>query len=145
MKLTENFALLEFERSDTARQHNIDNKVPETVLPNVRKLAEFLQELRDKLGTRITISSGYRSMPLNRLVGGAGMSQHTQGLAADIHAKGFTAEELFQKIIELDLDYDQVIQEFGRWVHVSVSLDKPRKQKIRATKNSAGKTVYTTV
>lgn len=145
MKLTENFALIEFERSDTAKANKIDNSVPKELHNNAKRLAEFLQELRDALGVRIYVTSGYRCMPLNRLVGGAAMSAHAECLAADIHAQDHTPEQLFQKIIELDLDYDQVIQEFDRWVHVGLSTSKPRKQKLRATKNSAGKTVYTPV
>lgn len=145
-KLTANFRLSEFERSDTATQHKIDNSVPAALLPNVQRLAEFLQELRDKLGfKRIDISSGYRGDALNRMVGGVTTSSHSKGLAADISVPGLTAEELFQAIIKSGVEFDQVIQEFGRWVHVGLATGKPRGEKLRATKNSANKTVYTLV
>lgn len=143
-QLTPNFKLSEFERSDTAIQHGIDNSVPKALVPNIQRLAEFLQELREKLGgKRITISSGYRGDALNRMVGGVSTSSHSKGLAADISVSGMTTEELFQFIINSGLKYDQVIQEFGRWVHVGLSSGEPRGQKLRATKNSANKTVYT--
>lgn len=143
-QLTPNFKLSEFERSDTAAQHGIDNSVPAKLLPNVQRLAEFLQELREKLGgKRINISSGYRGEALNRMVGGVTTSSHSQGLAADISVSGLTTEQLFQAVIDSGLPYDQVIQEFGRWVHVGLSTGKPRGQKLRATKNSSNKTVYT--
>ena len=145
-QLTANFRLSEFERSDTATEHKIDNSVPAAVLPNVKRLAEFLQELRDKQGfKRVLISSGYRGDALNRMVGGVSTSSHSLGLAADISVPGMTAEELFQAVIKSGLQFDQVIQEFGRWVHVGLSTGKPRGEKLRATKNSAGKTVYTLV
>lgn len=144
-QLTQNFTLAEFERSDTARAQGIDNSVPKALLPNVQRLAEFLQELRDALGKRIIISSGYRGDTLNRMVGGVTSSAHSHGLAADISVPGMSPEELFQAIIKLDLGYDQVIQEFDKWVHVGLSVGKPRKQRLRATKNSAKKTVYTQV
>lgn len=142
-QLTANFKLSEFERSDTAIEHGIDNSVPKELLPNVQRLAEFLQKLRDHLGKRVTISSGYRGDKLNRMVGGVTTSSHSQGLAADISVSGLTTEQLFQAVIASGLEYDQVIQEFGRWVHVGLSTGKPRGQKLRATKNSANKTVYT--
>jgi zinc D-Ala-D-Ala carboxypeptidase len=145
-QLTANFRLSEFERSETATQLNIDNSVPTALLPNVKKLAEFLQKLRDKLSLkRIDISSGYRSAALNKMVGGVTTSSHSEALAADISVPGMTTEELFQAICDSGLEFDQVIQEFGRWVHVGLSTGKPRKQKLRATKNSANKTVYTIV
>lgn len=145
-QLTANFRLSEFERSETATQHGIDNSVPDALLPNVKRLAEFLQELRDTLNLkRIVISSGYRGVALNKMVGGVTTSSHSQALAADISVPGMTTEELFQAICNSGLEFDQVIQEFGRWVHVGLSTDKPRGQKLRATKNSAQKTVYTLV
>ncbi|MNQ34129.1 Peptidase M15 [compost metagenome] len=145
-QLTANFRLSEFERSETATQHGIDNSVPVALLPNIKRLAEFLQELRDTLNLkRIVISSGYRGVALNKMVGGVTTSSHSQALAADISVPGMTTEELFQAICNSGLEFDQVIQEFGRWVHVGLSTDKPRGQKLRATKNSAQKTVYTLV
>lgn len=145
-QLTANFRLSEFERSDTAVQNKIDNSVPTALLPNIKRLAEFLQELRDRLNfKRIDISSGYRGEALNKMVGGVTTSSHSQALAADISVPGMTVEELFQAICDSGMEFDQVIQEFGRWVHVGLSTGKPRKQKLRATKNSANKTVYTIV
>ncbi len=143
MQLTKNFALVEFERSETATRYKLDNSVPKAVLPNVQRLAELLQYIRDELKLkRIDISSGFRGDALNRMVGGVAGSSHQLGLAADISVPGMTAEELFQAIIKLDPEYDQVIQEFGRWVHIGLSVGKPRKQRMRATKNSQNKTVY---
>lgn len=145
-QLTPNFRLSEFERSETASQHGIDNSVPKNLLLNVKKLAVFLQELRDRLALkRIDISSGYRGDALNRMVGGVTTSSHCEALAADISVPGMTTEELFQAICKSGLEFDQCIQEFGRWVHVGLSTGKPRKQMLRATKNSSNKTVYTLV
>lgn len=145
-QLTPNFKLSEFERSDTAAQHGINNSVPKALLPNVQRLAEFLQKLRDDLQLkRIDITSGYRGDALNRMVGGVSTSSHSKALAADIRVPGMTVEQLYVAIRDSGLDYDQVIQEFGSWVHVGLADDgvKPRRQKLRATKNSANKTVYT--
>lgn len=42
-----------------------------------------LQDVRDAIGSAVTILSGYRSVELNRAVGGSATSQHTVGEAAD--------------------------------------------------------------
>jgi len=48
------------------------------------ELLEKLDELRERIGRPLTISSGYRSPEYNRRVGGAERSQHLLGRAADI-------------------------------------------------------------
>lgn len=146
MKLTQNFSLAEFTRSDTAVKLGINNNVPQALMPNVQRLAEFLQALRDKLGKAIIITSGYRSEALNKALGEASpTSAHMRALAADIRVTGMSPEELFQFIIKSGLEYDQVIQEYSSWVHIGLSEGKPRNQKIRATRNSKGRTVYTLI
>lgn len=146
MQLTKNISLIELVRSQTASERRIDNTPPESLMPNLQRLAEFLQDLRDKVGKPVLISSGYRSLALNKALGEASpTSVHMQGLAADISVRGMTTEELFQFIIKSDLVYDQVIQEYSRWIHIGLSAGKPRMQKVRATRNSAGRTVYTII
>jgi hypothetical protein len=54
MKLTNNFSKSEFDSKDGA-------EMPDDVLENVKKLAGYLQILRDHLGKSIKINSGYRS------------------------------------------------------------------------------------
>jgi len=150
VKLTTNFSLSEFERSETAERNGLRNSVPQTLMPNVRKLAEWLQTLRDRLcehygrKVSINISSGYRSPALNRKVGGSSTSVHMSGLAADINASGVSVDDLFAFIKErmTDLPVDQVIHEFGRWVHIGLPGSKGlRKQFLKAIKQN-GKTVY---
>lgn len=151
MKLTTNFSLEEFQASATARLHRIDNSIPSELMLNVQQLARWLQVLRDRLTKHldrpvaIRISSGYRGPALNKAVGGAKTSAHMKALAADITATGMTVDQLFTFIREhmIDLPADQVIHEFGRWVHVAVApgSDKPRNQYLFA-ENGTGKTVY---
>ena len=52
---------------------------------------------------------------------------------------GMTVEEVFD-IIAKQLPFDQLIQEFGKWVHVSYA-GKLRHEKLLA-KSVAGKTKY---
>ena len=123
MNLTKNFTLAELTHSDTAKARGIDNSLPPHLMRNAQAIAERLQLIRDALGVPIGISSGYRCHELNKAVGGSKNSQHQLGLAADIHAKGYTAQELFKFISGSNFGFDQLILErIGgkEWVHISV-------------------------
>lgn len=59
---------------------------------------------------------------LNAKVGGVENSQHTHGLAADIVSDDYVnAHDFAVAIAASGIEYDQLILEFGRWVHISVS------------------------
>lgn len=83
MTLTENFALEEFEQSETASRLGIDNSIHDyEVLMNIKALCEaVLQPLRNAMKMPLTISSGYRCDELNEAVGGVETSQH-RGIGA---------------------------------------------------------------
>ena len=142
MNLSAHVTLAEFENSPTATTHGINNKMSETQIASAKLLCENVFEpLRIYLNTPIKISSGFRCVQLNKMIGGAKSSQHTKGEAMDIKigAKGF-------HFIKDKLNFDQLIWEFGndenpQWVHVSFS-SRNRKQVLKATKQN-GKTKYT--
>lgn len=146
MNLTKNFTLEELLASDYATRHDIKEQFnpAKKIIENLESLSEnILQPLREEVGS-IIISSGYRCDAVNKGIGGALLSQHSLGQAADIkytHGNYW----LFNKIIEMNLPFDQLIWEFGtdkepEWVHVSYS-DKNRKQVLKAKKNN-GKSIY---
>ena len=123
MNLTKNFTLAELVYSDTAKARGIDNSLPPYLMRNAQALVERLQLIRDTLDVPITISSGYRCPELNKAVGGTKSSQHQLCLAADIRAKGYTAQELFEFIAGSNFGFDQLILEKvggKEWVHISV-------------------------
>jgi uncharacterized protein YcbK (DUF882 family) len=92
MKLTNNFTLQEFDCKD-------GTPVPQQFIPNVQKLAEQLQTLRDYIGEPVMITgSGYRTPSHNAKVGGARNSQHLTASGADINARNYTPRQL-SKII----------------------------------------------
>lgn len=142
MKLAQNFSLAEFEASSTAKRLGLDNRVPSALMPNLRQLAKWLQTLRDRLDRPIVVTSGYRSKALNAAVGGSASSAHCRAMAADIQVPGMSSAELFSFIRQnmQDMLADQVIEEFGKWVHVGLA-DSPRAQYLIASKVS-GKTRY---
>lgn len=146
MQLTKNFTLEEMLRSQTATRLNITEQFnpPQEVVNNLTVLCKkLLQPLRDKLRKAISVSSGYRCAKVNKAIGGAINSQHLKGQAADISVGGFTTEQLYQRIKNSDLAFDQLIQEFDQWVHVSynpIAKDN-RRQCLRAVKQN-GRTKY---
>ena len=149
MKLSDNFSLIEFTKSQTAERRGIENKPNEIQLANMRVLAEKVFEpLRLYIGGPIKINSFFRSAELNTAIGGSTRSQHCKGQAMDIDDTfgKMTNAEMYHWIKE-NLDFDQMIWEFGdddnpAWVHVSyVSPSKNRNRCLKAYKQS-GKTKY---
>lgn len=127
MIISANFKLAEFEVSAIAIRNGIDNKIPESKVPNIVALVEnVLQPLRDKFGP-ITITSGYRCPKLNALVKGSRTSQHMQAEAADIKLAGVYHYMVCEWIRD-NLKFDQLIYEYGEqgWIHVSYRKDRLR-------------------
>ncbi|MDB4338351.1 D-Ala-D-Ala carboxypeptidase family metallohydrolase [bacterium] len=152
-KLSANFSMQEFTRSDTAKRRGIDNNPSLEHAEAALELFEHIvQPIRDHFGTSIFLSSGYRSHALNKAIGGSQTSQHSKGEAVDIDMddrKGPENEDVFH-YIRKNLPFDQLIWEFGDskrpdWVHVSYKKGGPQRGQILAAKrNSAGKTYYET-
>ena len=143
MRLSKNFSLEEFLVSQTATRHGIDMTPPEEVITNLQRLVTgCLQPLRDEVGVGIFISSGFRPVELNKKIGGSLTSQHMQGNAADLKVSGQTPFDTCELIVAMNLPFDQVIHEFGRWVHLGVD-DVLRGEKLTAYKEN-GRTRYVT-
>jgi len=149
MKLSKNFTLSEFTKSQTALRQGIDNTPQGEHLDAAKELFEnVVQPVRDHFGVTV-INSGYRGPALNEAVGGSSNSQHCKGQAVDIECPGTSNYEV-AKWIEDNLDFDQLILEFytpgipdSGWVHVSYKTEDNRKSVLTAMKED-GKTVYKT-
>lgn len=123
MQLTTNFSYEEFVNSKLAEKMGIRN-VPATHKwnQNIAELAKLLQKIRDKYGKPIIISSGFRSVELNDLVGGTRTSDHLHGNAADIYSEN--TEELFNLIVKMinnkEIRVSQLINEYNyKWIHIA--------------------------
>ena len=90
MRLSDNFVLQEFLRSQTAERQGGDMLAQQmnpdrVIVENLQNLvANVLQPLRTLLRTPFQITSGYRCEDLNRRIGGSDNSQHCVGQAADV-------------------------------------------------------------
>lgn len=146
MQLSKHLSLAEVTRSESAKRNGISNQPTAEHLENFKKLAEKVFEpIREHFKAPIHISSGYRSLALNKKIGGSSTSQHCSGEAIDIDMDGtaITNKQVFD-FIKQHLEFDQLIWEFGTasnpdWVHVSYeSTGKQRKQILKAVKSGKG-------
>jgi hypothetical protein len=132
MNLTPHFTLDELTASESAERNGWDNSPNDAELENLKRLADFLEQVKVVLGGKpVMINSAFRSKKVNDSVGSKDTSQHRIGCAADIRVPGMTPDEVVRKIIASGISYDQVIREFDRWTHISIpnSVDTgPRKQ-----------------
>ena len=122
MRLTRNFSLEQLIYSETAARERIDNTPGPDIINNLQLLAEGLEQVQALTGFPLEISSGYRCPALNRCVGGAETSQHTQGLAADFTCAEFGPPvDIIKAVRDSGIDFDQCILEYAKWVHISFS------------------------
>ena len=126
-KLSEHFTLEELTFSATAQRKQIDNEPPAEVLENMKRLAAGLEEVRAALGNKpMRINSGYRSPKLNRAVGGARLSAHMAGYAADFVCPDFGSPlKIVKALAATGIQFDKLIQE-GTWVHISFAPEARR-------------------
>lgn len=59
-------------------------------------LIELLEKIRAHFNSNLIIISGYRTPPYNRKIGGAGISQHMFGNAADIRIDGVKPVQIYE-------------------------------------------------
>ena len=155
MRLSKNFTLKELTHSNTAVRLGIENNPDKEGIWNLTLLAtELLQPIRDRIGA-LRVTSGYRSPELNAIFG-ANRSQHMLCEAVDLQyvRRGVMDNlKIYQAIIDLDLDFDQMILEFGdstmyndpmrpAWIHISWTVRENRNQVLVAYKDENNKTKY---
>lgn len=122
MQLSPNFSLEEAVASQTASRKGIDNYPPDDILEKMIHTAKKMEQVRQILGSYIEVSSWYRSPALNKAVGGASKSAHMSGYAVDFNCRSFGSPfNVCRRLVERRdfLRYDQLIHEYGSWVHIS--------------------------
>jgi len=151
-KISKHISYKEGIKSNTAMRLNIDNSPGEYHLGNMNAVAiNVFEPLRKWVNGPIKINSFYRSVALNKAIGGSSRSQHCEGRAMDIDDtfRYKTNAEMYEYIKE-NLSFDQMIWEFGTdknpdWVHVSyVSEEQNRNRCLKATRVN-GKAMYSII
>jgi zinc D-Ala-D-Ala carboxypeptidase len=120
MNLSPNFTLKELTVSEIAARRNLDNTPNATEVANLVRVAELLEQVRTLLGKPILVNSAFRAKAVNDAVGSRDTSQHRLGCAADIRVPGLTPEQVVRACIEAKIPFDQIIEEFDSWTHISV-------------------------
>lgn len=145
MKLSQNFWLAEFCRSETAARLGQRIVPTEAEIESLRALCvDILEPVRELLGGKIIhITSGLRPRWLNNIVGGSNDSDHTLAGAADFQVMGMTAPDVCAAIMRGGIEFRQLINEFGQWTHISKPRpgEEPRLQVLTA-KRVGARTIY---
>lgn len=123
VQLSKYLKVRDFIRSQKALQYNIDNRLPESLLENAKKIASLYDKVYDKFKGNISLTSGYRSPKLNKRVGGSTTSQHKSALAIDIQGRNGVKNSTIFNWVRYNLQYQQIIWEMGTsvepaWTHV---------------------------
>ncbi|MAK37610.1 MAG: peptidase M15 [Flavobacteriaceae bacterium] len=147
MKLSPNFSVREFTRSQTALRKGIDNSLGQEELINlVYLVAKCIQPIRDVHGP-VNVNSGFRCLELNRAIGSSDSSAHVKAQAADIEANSISNYDLAKWISE-NLEFDQLILEYpgpdprDGWNHIAYKNDGSNRKQILTAMREDGKTVY---
>ena len=147
MKLSDNFSLIEFTKSQTAERKGIENTPNEIHTIAMEALCHnILERVRSAFGKPVMINSGYRSPALCEAIGSKATSQHCKGEAADIEIYGVSNYDL-AKYIENNLNFDQLILECwdgiepnSGWVHVSYVDDTTNRKDVLTYTRAGGYT-----
>jgi len=132
--LTPHFTL---EEMTTTQVRGWDNTPSPEVQTALLATATQLESVRTLLAKPITINSGYRSVKVNEVVGGAPNSAHITGQAVDFVCPAYGPPlDICIAIEKSPLNFDQLIQE-GTWVHLSFA---PASRRNIITKTKTGYT-----
>ena len=136
-KISKHISYKEATHSEHAKTYNIANKPKAQDIENMETLAkEVFEPLREWVEHPIKVNSMFRSEKLNSGLGGSISSSHLTGNAVDITSMGGkTNLEMFHYIKD-NLDFDQLIWEFGvepRWLHVSFINKKDNRNQVLVT------------
>ena len=139
VNLSEHFSLGELTKTSV----KIDNVPNEEQVKNLRRLCKWLEQLRRRWNNLygegddpIVINSGFRSPEVNRVVGGATLSNHLTGCAVDIRCIGIEQALRYAAIL-LDIsdlnneDFDELLIEQKAhviWIHFAVRPKNNRRR-----------------
>lgn len=143
MTLSEHFTMAEMTVSQEAARSGLKNVPDALQIESLRNLCKnVLEPLRGRVKRPVVVSSGFRSTTVNRRIGGSNTSQHCRGEAADFTIPGMSVGDVVALIRAMNLPFDQLIDEFGAWVHVSHSRTGKQRGQVMTARRVGGKTEY---
>lgn len=119
-QLSPHFSLAEM----TVTSTGLYNTPSGQLLQNLTFTAQQMEKVRAALDNKpITVTSAYRSDAVNRKVGGVTTSAHSYGFAVDFVCPQFgTPYEVCERLIQAGIQFDQLIHEKRRWIHIGFGL-----------------------
>ena len=139
VNLSEHFTLAELTKT-SVKIENVPNKEQ---VNNLKRLCGWLEKLRKRWNNLygegddpIIINSGFRSLEVNKAVGGATLSNHLTGCAVDIRCIGIEQALRYAAIL-LDIsdlnkeDFDELLIEQKAhviWIHFAVRPKNNRRR-----------------
>jgi hypothetical protein len=127
--LSKHFTLAELTVTD---HREFDNSPTQEEISNLQRLAQLLEQVKEAIGGKpVMINSAFRCKQVNDAVGSKDTSQHRHGCAADLRVPGMTPDQVVRAVIAAGLPYQQLIREFDRWTHISITNEpnaEPKRQ-----------------
>lgn len=139
IKLSHNFYLSEFIKSETALHHGLDNMPGPQEILNIKAMCEeFLQLIRSHFNRKVIITSGYRSEEVNKLVPGAASDSHHMAkdffAAADFYVDGIDSSKVVKFIADWQLPFEQlIVYPTGR---IHIGFRRPKREMLKTSDSS---------
>jgi len=129
-KLSEHLAKWEFIGTQHRQFLEQQEHPPQNIIAQGIEFAQTVFEKTRELVGPLAISSGYRCPGLNIAIGGSKTSAHMQACAVDCYPLRMSLYEAYLVIAQSDVLFDQLIFEYGRWIHLGGPKPghKPRRQ-----------------
>jgi hypothetical protein len=146
MKISNYITTIDASRSATAKRLGIDNTPDNIAIIAMQLLCKKIYDpICFEFNQVVNFKSFFRSVKLNKAIGGSATSQHCTGNAIDLDDNEIENIKLFN-FIKDNLVFDQLIWEYGTssypdWVHVSYKSTGNRNQILISYKEK-GKTKY---
>lgn len=129
-KLSEHLTKREFIGTQHRQFLEQQEHPPQNIIAQGIEFAQEVFEPARAIVGPLSISSGYRCPELNTAIGGSKTSAHMSACAVDCYPLKMRLSDAYLMIAYSDVPFDQIIYEYGRWIHLGGPKPgmSPRKQ-----------------
>ncbi|WP_417462866.1 D-Ala-D-Ala carboxypeptidase family metallohydrolase [Kordiimonas sp.] len=149
MEISPSFRLCDFTASRVADRYGLYNLPRDvSIVANLKALSKnVLEVIISRTGKHLTLLSGYRSVTLNRLLGGPFDSPHVFGEGVDFLISGTSVEDAALMIAAMDdLPFDTLVHERRQlsngdvqaWLHLSHKRLGPNRGAVQTALTQGG-------